>query len=75
MIIAVALGSFTSFFFMVVLLFCLRDLDGVMTAATGPLLQIYYQATNSKAGATCLVIINLFAMFAALVSASHCPLH
>lgn len=65
MVAAVALGSSTAFIFIIVLLFCLNDLDTVISAATGPLLQIYYQATNSRAGATCLVIINLVAMFAA----------
>jgi hypothetical protein len=45
-----------------VLLFCLRNYDTVFTASSGPLLQIYYQATNSKAGATVLLIFNLAAM-------------
>jgi hypothetical protein len=50
MVVAVALGSSTSLIFTIVLLFCLRDLDTVISAATGPLLQIYYQATENKAG-------------------------
>lgn len=55
MVAAVALGSSTAFVFIIVLLFCLRDLPTVITAATGPLLQIYYQATSSKAGVRFLI--------------------
>lgn len=35
---------------MVVLLFSLKDFDTVLTSTTGPLLQIYYQATESRTG-------------------------
>lgn len=50
MVYAVALGSSTSLVFIIVLLFCLKDLDAVISSGTGPLLQIYYQATNSQVG-------------------------
>lgn len=62
MVIAVILGSTTSFVFMVVILFCLRDWDEVLTSTTGPLLQVYYQATNSKIGGTCLIVFNIGSM-------------
>jgi hypothetical protein len=47
---AVGLGASTSLVFMIVLLFCLTDLPTVLASPTGPLLQIYYQATRSMAG-------------------------
>lgn len=50
MMIAVGLGSVTAWIFMIVLLFSLRDFEAVAAAPTGPLLQIYYQSTNSLAG-------------------------
>lgn len=50
MVIAVILGAVTSWVYLVALLFCLHDFDTVLTSATGPLLQIYYQATSSRAG-------------------------
>lgn len=50
MVLAVVLGAVTSWIFMVVLLFCIRDFEAVVAAPTGPLLQIYYQATNNRAG-------------------------
>lgn len=63
MIMAVGLGAVTSWIFMVVLLFCLRDFEAVLASPTGPILTIYYQATSSLAGSTCLVMFNLLSMF------------
>ena len=54
MILAITLGSLTSWIFVIVLLFVMTDIDGVISSAAGPLLTIYYQATTSRAGATCL---------------------
>ncbi|WOO84842.1 Choline transport protein [Vanrija pseudolonga] len=62
MIMAVGLGATTSWFFLVILLFCIKDIDAVIAAPAGPLLEIYYQATNSAAGSTCLVMFNFLAM-------------
>jgi amino acid transporter len=62
MVSAVLMGAGTSWVFMIVLLFCLTSFDEVLEAtATGPLLTIYYQATRSKVGATCLIMFNLMA--------------
>ncbi|KLT39143.1 gaba permease [Cutaneotrichosporon oleaginosum] len=62
MVSAVLMGAATSWVFMVVLLFCLSSFTEVLEAtATGPLLMIYYQATRSKVGATCLIMFNLMA--------------
>ncbi|BEJ14245.1 hypothetical protein CspHIS471_0400120 [Cutaneotrichosporon sp. HIS471] len=63
MVMAVGLGTITSWIFMVVLLFCLTDFDAVAASPNGPLLTIYHQATGSLAGSTCLVIFNLLSMF------------
>ncbi|KAL1406913.1 hypothetical protein Q8F55_006325 [Vanrija albida] len=63
MVLAIILGAGTSFIFTIILLFVIRDFDSVVTAATGPILQIYYQATSSQAGATCLLLFNLGGMF------------
>lgn len=75
MVLAVLMGSVTSWIFMVVLLFCVRDFAAVVASPMGPLLQIYYQATSSRAGvsespqstadifqATCLCLFNMVAM-------------
>ncbi|BEI80392.1 hypothetical protein CcaverHIS002_0109210 [Cutaneotrichosporon cavernicola] len=62
MVSAVLMGAGTSWIFMIVLLFCLSSFKGVLEAtSTGPLLEIYYQATRSKVGATCLIMFNLMA--------------
>ena len=58
---------FTGFIFLSVLLFVLTDLDSVNTSAAGPLLEILYQATNNKAGATCLLMFPLICLLFATV--------
>ena len=50
MVMAIIMGASTSFVFMIILLLCIRDYDAVVASATGPILQIYYQATSSQAG-------------------------
>lgn len=59
---AVLLGAATSWLFVVVLLFCMTDIDTVISTTAGPLLEIYYQGTSSRVGATCLLIFNMAAM-------------
>ncbi|GMK54872.1 hypothetical protein CspeluHIS016_0114580 [Cutaneotrichosporon spelunceum] len=62
MVSAVLMGAGTSWIFMIVLLFCLSSFEDVLGATTtGPLLEIYYQATRSRVGATCLIMFNLMA--------------
>ena len=73
---AVALGASTSWIFLMVLLFCLKDVDTAISSTAGregvksdnirgadsrhlALLEIYYQATSSRAGAVCLLMFNL----------------
>jgi amino acid transporter len=43
-------------------MFCLEDIDAVITSPFGALLSIFYQATNNKAGAVCLLIFPVVSM-------------
>ncbi|TVY49113.1 Choline transport protein [Lachnellula occidentalis] len=59
MIACVGIGIFTGFIFLMVLLFVAGPIDGpngVIESTAGPLLQIFYNATKSKAGAICLLM-------------------
>jgi choline transport protein len=42
-----------------VLLFVLNSLDDVVSSSAGPLLEIFYQSTNSPAGSICLMMFPL----------------
>lgn len=59
MLMCVAMGLGTGLVFQICLLFIIRDVDAVVTAATGPLIEIYLQATDSKVGTVCLVLFPL----------------
>lgn len=65
MIYCILIGMFTGWVFVSVCLFVLTDIDTVLTSAAGPLLTMFYQATGSRAGATCLlmfpVVCTIFA--------------
>ncbi|KAI5460331.1 gaba permease [Mariannaea sp. PMI_226] len=54
-IMCVGIGFVTGFIFLSVLLFSLKDLDRVVSSPSGPLLQIFFDATGSKAGSVCLL--------------------
>lgn len=56
MILCVLMGLGTGLVFQICLLFIVKDVDTVTSAATGPLIEIYLQATNSKAGTVCLIL-------------------
>lgn len=43
-------------------MFTLNDIDAVISSPSGALLQIFYQATNSKAGAVCLLMFPVVSM-------------
>lgn len=62
MLLAPALGAFSSWIVLMVLLFCLRDYDAVIESPAGPLLTIIYQATNSKAGSVALLMFPVVSM-------------
>lgn len=62
MLYCIGIGIFTGFIFLSGLLFCINNIDDVINASWGPLLQIFIDATKSKAGSTCLVIFPLLCM-------------
>ncbi|KAF2497266.1 amino acid/polyamine transporter I [Lophium mytilinum] len=68
MIACVAIGMFTGFIFLTVLLFVAGDVQTVTTSAAGPLLQILYNATQSHAGAICLLMFPLVCLLFATTS-------
>ncbi|KAL4796799.1 amino acid/polyamine transporter I [Aspergillus venezuelensis] len=52
MILSVGMGTFTGFIFLLVLCFCIGDIDTTANSSTGvPVLQIFYDSTGSKVGA------------------------
>lgn len=63
MMASVVIGAVTSFFFLIVLLFVIKNMDLVISSPTGPILQVIYQATSNKAGAICLLIFPIICMF------------
>ncbi|OCK76420.1 amino acid permease [Lepidopterella palustris CBS 459.81] len=68
MIYCVAIGLFTGFSFLVVLLFVAADIDVVISSPAGPILQILYNATNSHAGAICLLMFPIICLLFATTS-------
>ncbi|EUC39185.1 hypothetical protein COCCADRAFT_31906 [Bipolaris zeicola 26-R-13] len=60
MIYCVGIGTVTGFIFLMVLLFVSGgDAASIISAAPGPILQILFNATKSRAGATCLLMFPL----------------
>lgn len=56
----VTIGMVTSFTYSIAMFFSVRNLDEIVNSSTGmPILDIYYQALNSKAGALCLGVLIL----------------
>jgi choline transport protein len=74
MVWAVVLNTVLSLGFLITLLFCIGDVEAAVSTPTGfPFIQILYQATNSKAGATviqCMILLStmiaLFGVFASV---------
>ena len=64
----ISIGMFTGFIFLSVLLFCLKDLDTTIASTAGPLLQTFYDATNSRAGSICLLMFPLICLLFATIS-------
>ena len=52
----VLIGLFTGFVFLTVLQFVAGDIEEVIESAAGPILQIFYNATQNKAGSICLIM-------------------
>ena len=68
MVYCVAIGIFTGFVFLSVLLFVLQDVEAVISSTAGPILQIFYDATGNKAGAISLLIFPLLCLLFATTS-------
>jgi amino acid permease (GABA permease) len=69
MIYCVGIGTFTGFVFLVVLLFVSGgDTESIISSPAGPLLQILYNATSSRAGAVCLLMFPLICLLFATTS-------
>lgn len=69
MVLCVAMGAFTGFIFLTILLFVSGgDTEAIIESAAGPLLEILYKATSSKAGAICLLIFPLVCLLFATVT-------
>ncbi|KAF2216292.1 hypothetical protein CERZMDRAFT_64731 [Cercospora zeae-maydis SCOH1-5] len=62
LIYCVAIGTFTGFVFLSCLLFVAGDLTKVISSPAGPLNQILYNATGSRAGMVCLLMFPLVCM-------------
>ncbi|QUC20576.1 uncharacterized protein UV8b_04817 [Ustilaginoidea virens] len=59
MLYSIAIGMLTGFVFLSALLFCVADVDQVINARWGPLLQVFMDATKSRAGSVCLLMFPL----------------
>lgn len=68
LIYCVLIGMFTGFIFLMCLLFVAGDVTEVIESPIGPLGQILYTATGSKAGAVCLQIFPLLCLLFAGIS-------
>ncbi|KAJ5709725.1 hypothetical protein N7493_010016 [Penicillium malachiteum] len=68
MVSCVGIGTITGWIFLVVLLFVAGNMEQVTTSAAGPLLQILIDATKSKAGAICLLMLPLVCLILAILS-------
>lgn len=62
MLYCIGIGMFSGFIFLSCLLFVLKDLDTVIASGSGPLLQIFFDATDNKAGSVCLLIFPIMCM-------------
>lgn len=68
MIYCVAIGMFTGFVFLSCLLFVAGDITQVIESPAGPLNQIIFNATGSRAGMVCLLIFPLICLLFATTS-------
>ena len=62
MIWCILIGMGSGFIFLSCLLFVLKDVQTVIESPAGALLQIYFDATNSKAGSVCLIVFSIVCM-------------
>ena len=72
MVYTVLVGLSTGFVFLMVLLFVAGpDVEGVVSSSAGPVLQIFFNATNSLAGSACLLMY--VSSFYSLATKTHSP--
>jgi choline transport protein len=70
-LVPLAMGLLTAFPFTASLMYSITNLSDVLSTPTGlPLLEIYYQGTGSKAGASVLLALFAFCFFGCLVANS-----
>lgn len=62
MLYCIIIGMITGWIFLSCLMFVLADIERVISSPMGPLLQIFLDATGSKAGSTCLLMFPLVCM-------------
>ncbi|PHH59786.1 hypothetical protein CDD81_2590 [Ophiocordyceps australis] len=59
MLVTIVIGVVTGFISMSCLLFCLDSVEGVIESKLGPLLQMLMDATESRAGSVCLLLLPI----------------
>ncbi|PYH90917.1 amino acid transporter [Aspergillus ellipticus CBS 707.79] len=65
----VGIGFVTSWFYCVAMFFSIKDLDALLDSATGvPILELYYQALNNRAGAIVLETLLLVTGMGCLIA-------
>lgn len=62
MLYCIIIGMLTGFIFLSCLLFVVSDIQTAINSPFGPLLQIFMDATNNRAGSTCLLMFPLLCM-------------
>ena len=74
MLVCVCIGLVTGFVFLSILLFVAGNIDEVIEAAAGPTLQIFYNATQSKAGSICMLLwVPFLVRLAVVLNAMQLP--
>ncbi|KAJ5110846.1 Choline transporter [Penicillium argentinense] len=68
MVACVAIGLATSLILIIALLFVSRDIDTIITSGAGPLLQIFFDATNNKVGSICLLLFPIGCLLLGVVA-------
>jgi choline transport protein len=68
MLYCIGIGMVSGFFFLSCLLFVVKDIDAVIESTSGPLLQIFMDATNNKAGSTCMLLFPIICMLFTTIS-------
>ncbi|GFF55577.1 choline transporter, putative [Aspergillus udagawae] len=68
MVACVAIGLATSLILIIALLFVSRDIDTIITSGAGPLLQIFFEATNSEVASICLLLFPIGCLLLGVVA-------